>query len=106
MFLAEVSFHVSGCETDEAFEAHIDEVLENLYNAHGVTDPDYTASLAERCVEFSLSADGADEVEALSTIYAALRAAIHTAYGSTPGWEEIFERRLTRIHSTSELVDA
>lgn len=106
MFLGEVSFRVSGCESDEMFEEHIDEVLEHLYVAHGVIDPDYTATLAEHCVEFSLSVDAGDEVEALTLIYAALRTAIHTAYGSTPGWEEHFERRLTRIQSTSELVDA
>lgn len=104
-YLGEFRFRVSGCESEEDFDLHIDQVLEHLYDDDRVREPDYTASLAERTVEFSLSVSSDDEVDAFTLLHSALRAAIHAAGGGTPGWEDHFRVVQSSVRP-DELVDA
>lgn len=105
MYLAEFSFKVQGCESDESFESHLDQVLDFLSDDDRIVDPDYTAALANRVVEFSLSVEAEDEATAFPILHGSLRAAIHAAEGCTPGWENHFHQ-VQMLLRQAELVDA
>jgi hypothetical protein len=104
-YVAEFKFHILGCESDEAFEEHLDRVLDSLHEDERVVDPDYTASLRHRRVSFTLTVAGEDQGIAFTLAHAALRAAIHGAEGATPGWESQFNEIQSSVRS-AELQQA
>jgi hypothetical protein len=107
MFLGEIHFRVSGCETTEELDQHLDQVLDFLHDDERVMDPDITAALANREVTFTLAVEAEDDIEALTIISGALRSAIHAANGGTPGWENHFRKLASMIRQPEgQLIDA
>jgi hypothetical protein len=104
-YLGEFKFTVTGCESPDALEAHLDEVLEFLDDDDRVIDADVTASLRASRVAFSLSTEAPDQVTAFAILNTSLRAAIHAAQGGTPGWEQHFNEAGARVQP-AELLEA
>lgn len=103
MFHFEMAFAVSGLDSSERLEEHLDYVLEALAGDARVIDPDYTASLATGAVDFSVTVEAETEGEGLNLALAAMRAAIHGSEGFTPGWAAQFNH-LQTISRDGDLV--
>jgi hypothetical protein len=82
----EMSFvNPGGTATPEAFEAFLDEVMDQL-DALGVSDADVTASLVEKTAEFSVSIEAESFEDAVAFFMVKIRTALHAANCSTAGW--------------------
>ncbi|MPZ89614.1 MAG: hypothetical protein GEU81_16435 [Nitriliruptorales bacterium] len=71
---------------DDELETRLDEILDRLREMHGVHDVDYGAALETGAVVFTGYVDSNSFDDAAVTFSSAVRAAIHAAQGSTPGW--------------------
>ena len=107
-FRGEFRFHVTGCDSDDALEEHLDQVLDFLSEDERVVDPDYTATLKHQHVLFNLVVDAEDQAAGFALMHSALRAAIHAAEGCTRGWESTFSDAGATVSSvdSTELQDA
>lgn len=84
----EMSFKVDTDEGHEDLESHLSEVLDALYDDPRIAEPDLVGSLVDGTGMFSFIVEEADDDLAAAEIsIVALRCAVHTAHGSTPGWE-------------------
>ena len=107
MYYAELTVRVRGPqdEVPEELERSADRVLEQLDSLQfdslpGVTDADYLLTMRDGSVTFSGFVDGAgDLLEAQKLFVTTVRAAIHAAGESTPGWPTFIEIGGTQ-HST------
>ncbi|MFI5426036.1 hypothetical protein [Aeromicrobium sp. UC242_57] len=104
-FYVEIGFKITDYGTTDDLDAHLDCVLDALYEDTSVSDPDYAATLTEGRAEFSLTVEADDDSHAFTSALVAMRAAIHAAEGCTPGWEAHFKKTQTLIRE-AELVDA
>lgn len=96
-YYIEMDFAITGHESTEELESLLDDVLDALYEDSRAIDPDYGATLATSKAMFSLSVEARSEPRALELALGIMRAAIHAAEGSTPGWEAHFEKIQTLI---------
>lgn len=108
LFYLDLNFIASGYETEDQLETQLDCVLEALYDVENVIDPDMTARLSTGEVMFSVCIEAKDEPTALGLALVAIRTAIHTADGCTPGWEAHFQEieQTIRAASSPELTSA
>jgi hypothetical protein len=104
-YLGEFKFTVTGCDSPDSLETHLDEVLEYLDEDERVNDADLTASLRAGRVTFSLSTEARDQDSAFAILSSSLRAAIHAAQGGTAGWEQHFNEAGARVRP-AELLEA
>lgn len=81
-FTAEL--RVEGSDPNQ-LEAQLDRVMEELVRL-GVEDPAIGGTLTSGEVEISITVDAESLEEAMPKAVTVLRAAIHAAEGSTPGW--------------------
>jgi hypothetical protein len=81
-------FQVSGCDRD-TLDAHSDAVMDELLilESEQVFDADMSVDLGRMTVSVSIVAYGDNEAEAAIKADSTIRAAIHAANGSTPGWK-------------------
>jgi hypothetical protein len=97
-YIGTLGFRVENCASDEEMEANLDSVMEQLYDDERIIDPDYTASLDKRFVEFALTIESdADFDEASVVLTSALRTAMHAAGCGTPNWENHFKQMAQQI---------
>ena len=71
------------------------EIADAFFDLDGVNDQDLASDIDILTFSMNLSAD--DEVAGLSAAMAAVRTAIHTAGGATPGWDSHVETLRTVI---------
>lgn len=81
--------------SDSDPEVIYDEVSEALFDLETVSDTlhdaDVSASLARHTISLSIVGTGDSIESASSNASSAIRAAIHTSGGATPGWDETVE---------------
>lgn len=92
----EMSFLVGGTGPEQtvddvdALDLHTDEVFGHLLALEhadlNLADADMDVSLVERVVTLRITGSGDTRDDALDLTGASIRAAIHAAGGSTPGW--------------------
>lgn len=80
----------------DRYADHIESVLETLDDLDGIADADATLSAGERVLRLHMCAEGADCFDVLGRSLTALRTAIHTVGGSTPGWEKMLAEMMDR----------
>jgi hypothetical protein len=68
-------------------DGHTDQLIDALYDLHDVIDPDLGGSLATGRVDITMVVEAESLEDATRKSLTAVRAAIHAAGGSTPGWE-------------------
>lgn len=84
----EFTVQAVGTQRDQ-FESVFGEVANALATATGVIDPDLAADLGKRELTFCMTVNASGVDEALSTVVAVARAALHAAGQATPGWESV-----------------
>jgi hypothetical protein len=98
-------------EIDRDFlEGHIESVLEVLDDLDGVVDADSTINYVDRKLTIYVGTEPFDDpLTVLSSTVPALRTAIHSAGGSTPGWEGLLKDMMQSlrlaVHHEGELVE-
>ncbi len=97
MFDLEITVRIVGAPSDQQFESFFDTVSDAFFELEALADHDVSANLENRTLTFGMLIEAGDEVAALSTGLAAVRAAIHTANGHTGGWESEVETLQTLI---------
>jgi hypothetical protein len=88
-YYLEITVQVTGLATDEV-EALFDPLADAVYDLADVVDADLGARLGDSEFDFTMAVDAEDPPSALSAALAAVRCALHTVGGSTPGWEKHF----------------
>jgi len=86
-FYAELQLLGSGPLDEARFDALADALYDLDASDPEIEDMDVTASLAERRVTVSMTADTADPAAAGTKILSTLRAAIHAIGDRSTGWE-------------------
>lgn len=81
-----VPFVVAGPAIDD----HAFIVLDHLHDLDDIVDPDVYIDLSESLVTLELITKGTSDLDAVRNGLAAMRTAIHTAGGTTHGWEDDF----------------
>lgn len=76
---------------DARLEEVFDDLVDAMHELSDVIDPDVGINMKARRLDFTMALDAQDEAEALQRALAAVRTAVHSANGSTPGWEKHFE---------------
>tara|TARA_R110002051_G_scaffold1853_1_gene10132 strand:+ start:1843 stop:2178 length:336 start_codon:yes stop_codon:yes gene_type:complete len=97
--------------TPEKFDEVFDEIADALHECTGIENADLAGNSATLILTFSMDVSGRDEIAAFTTGLSAVRTALHSAGGSTPGWEDHFSifRHLIEKASQAQkgnLVDA
>lgn len=96
------SISVDGIKDRADFAAHIDEMRSNLHTLDHISSAQLDHRDGQVMVELQVSAE--DLLQACTRGTAAVRTAIHSAGGGTPGWEKEMERlvRQLRLDVSSE----
>jgi len=97
--------------SSEKFEELFDEVADALHECNGIENADLASDSSTQILTFSLDVSGTDEIAAFITAVSAVRTSLHTAGGSTAGWEKQFSIFRHMIEKESEakssgLIDA
>jgi hypothetical protein len=97
MYGFEITVTLSAGDPD-SLSANLDEITGELARACSRTDEFKGYMITERqsgCITFLITADAADEGQALSAAISWLQTAVHTAGFATPGWlkraEQVFD---------------
>lgn len=83
---------------------HIEAVFDALTELEGeqLTETDLSANLAEARIAFELTINATDAIDAFGIAATMIRTAIHTAGGSTPGWEHLVQAITTNTRTLTE----
>lgn len=92
MYVVDIGLEFSNYDSEEQLEEHMDCILDAMYEDERAVDPDYTATLAEGTVEYSVSVEAETQPRALDAALTILRAAVHAADCHTPSWDATFKQ--------------
>ncbi len=89
---------------ESAFEDLMDQLLEIERQDDEIVDPDLAGSLASGRLDIQMTVEASDPAKAGTKALCAVRTALHTIGGATPGWE-LADSRL-RVSPSKVLADA
>lgn len=89
--------------SDAELERIFEDVADCLVDMSGM-DADAALDLGERAVEMSMSLQADRAEDATTRAFSAARTAIHTAGGSTEGWEKVIANQAMEMRLRTELT--